>query len=361
MYAQSCLPNGITFTSQSQIDSFPILYPNCSRIEGAVIITGSNITNLDSLIILTHIEGGLNIAHTPLTTFNGLDSLVSVEALFITNNDSMSYLSDFNSLSEIGTISIQLNDNIVAIDGFTALTTMNGGLDLYKNFGLMSITGFHNVVNLHGVLSIYECPLLQTIEGLENLQSLGAGLIIFRSLVNLSYFSNLREINGPLRIWESGMQSLSGLDSINPENIEYLSLLENYGLSDCAVESICQYIINLNGLCNIFDNAQGCNNQAEIEDACTVGLPKQELELSISAYPNPFTTSTTIEYELKEISNLQFTIYNVIGEVVYMTEDRLMPQGKHIFTWTADQLPEGLYYAVLRSEEGVSVMKMVKQ
>jgi len=81
----------------------------------------------------------------------------------------------------------------------------------------------------------------------------------------------------------------------------------------------------------------------------------------VKSYPNPFTITTTIEYELKEISNIQFTIYNVIGEVVYATEDRLMPQGSHTVTWSPSHLPEGLYYAVLRSEEGVRVVKMVKQ
>ena len=96
-------------------------------------------------------------------------------------------------------------------------------------------------------------------------------------------------------------------------------------------------------------------------DSITTNIYEYENRESLSTYPNPFTTSTTIEYELKEISNIQFTIYNVIGEVVYMTEDCMMPQGKHSFIWTADRLPEGLYYAVLRSEEGVSVVKMIKQ
>ncbi len=78
-------------------------------------------------------------------------------------------------------------------------------------------------------------------------------------------------------------------------------------------------------------------------------------------YPNPFSTTTTIEYELTEPSHVQLSIYNAIGEVVYNTEDRLMSVGKYSFTWSAERLPEGLYYAVLRSEEGVGVVKMVKQ
>ncbi|MCD4724160.1 MAG: T9SS type A sorting domain-containing protein [Bacteroidales bacterium] len=78
-------------------------------------------------------------------------------------------------------------------------------------------------------------------------------------------------------------------------------------------------------------------------------------------HPNPFTTTITIEYELTEPSHVQLTIYNAIGEIIHEVVDRMMPQGKHSFTWTADRLPEGLYYAVMRSEEGVSVVKMVKQ
>ena len=81
----------------------------------------------------------------------------------------------------------------------------------------------------------------------------------------------------------------------------------------------------------------------------------------LKLYPNPFTTSTTIEYELKEPSLVQVSIYNAIGEVVYQIEDRLMPQGIHTVTWSPGPLPPGLYYAVLRSAEGVSVVKMVKQ
>jgi hypothetical protein len=82
---------------------------------------------------------------------------------------------------------------------------------------------------------------------------------------------------------------------------------------------------------------------------------------ALKTHPNPFSISTTIEYELFEPSHVQLTIYNAIGEEIYTAEDRIMVVGKHTIIWTADRLPEGLYYAVLRSEEGVSVVKMVKQ
>ncbi|MCK4568893.1 MAG: T9SS type A sorting domain-containing protein [Bacteroidales bacterium] len=83
--------------------------------------------------------------------------------------------------------------------------------------------------------------------------------------------------------------------------------------------------------------------------------------LPLNTYPNPFTTTTTIEYELTEPSRVQLSIYNAIGETIYVTEESLLPQGKHTFTWSPERLPQGMYYGVLRSEEGVSVVKMVKQ
>lgn len=91
-----------------------------------------------------------------------------------------------------------------------------------------------------------------------------------------------------------------------------------------------------------------------------VGIEEHNKQ-TLSAYPNPFTTSTTMEYELTEPSHIQLTIYNAIGEEVYRAEDRLMPEGKHTFSWSPERLPKGLYYAVLRGKEGVSVVKMVKQ
>ena len=53
--SQSCLPEGIIFETQAQIDSFQILHPNCTEIEGGVEINGDDITNLNGLNVLTSV------------------------------------------------------------------------------------------------------------------------------------------------------------------------------------------------------------------------------------------------------------------------------------------------------------------
>jgi len=131
-----------------------------------------------------------------------------------------------------------------------------------------------------------------------------------------------------------------------------------YYSNDNALFSVCCPTNSVGYACGDFLTIVKTSNGGGIG----VGLQQYKTkEVNINLYPNPFTTSTTIEYELTEPSHVQLTIYNSIGETIHVAVDRMMPQGKHSFIWTADRLPEGLYYAVLRREEGVSVVKMVKQ
>lgn len=57
--SQPCLPEGITFTTQEQVDSFQINYPNCTEIDGNVLIEGNEIINLEGLSVLTAVDGYL--------------------------------------------------------------------------------------------------------------------------------------------------------------------------------------------------------------------------------------------------------------------------------------------------------------
>ena len=40
LFSQGCLPEGITFTTQEQIDNFQTNYPGCTEIEGNIEIEG---------------------------------------------------------------------------------------------------------------------------------------------------------------------------------------------------------------------------------------------------------------------------------------------------------------------------------
>ena len=80
--SQSCLPEGITFTTQQQIDNFQLDYPGCTEIEGDVQIgeyPNTDIENLNGLNVLTSIGGDLYFTHNHnLTSLTGLENLIFV-------------------------------------------------------------------------------------------------------------------------------------------------------------------------------------------------------------------------------------------------------------------------------------------
>jgi len=97
-----------------------------------------------------------------------------------------------------------------------------------------------------------------------------------------------------------------------------------------------------------------------------VGIPDDDIsgeQLSIGLIkvnPNPFTTSTTIEYELQQPSTVQITIYNHLGKRVDGFALGQKGQGKHQFSWQPRNLQAGVYFAVLKTDNGVKTVKMVK-
>lgn len=88
-----CLANGVTFSTQSDIDNYLANYPGCARIDGNVTISGSDIGNLDGLAEMSSIGGTLAIHDNPmLTSLEGLKNIDpgSITNLIIRDNDSLS-------------------------------------------------------------------------------------------------------------------------------------------------------------------------------------------------------------------------------------------------------------------------------
>ena len=81
--------------------------------------------------------------------------------------------------------------------------------------------------------------------------------------------------------------------------------------------------------------------------------------LFIRISPNPFTTTTIIEYELKQPEKVFLNIYSHLGQLVYQTEEN-QPQGKQQIIWNGEGNADGIYYYRLQLGEKVANGKMVK-
>lgn len=148
VHSQSCLPEGITFTTQQQINDFQTNYPGCTEIEGDVEIDGNSIHNLDSLSVLLSIGGNLLIETcNNLSNLNGLSNMESIAGDFlIKDNDNLTSFEDLTNLSHIGgEFNIEDNYHLTSLEGLSSLSSILGNIIIEHNNSLISLTGLDNV------------------------------------------------------------------------------------------------------------------------------------------------------------------------------------------------------------------------
>jgi len=82
-------------------------------------------------------------------------------------------------------------------------------------------------------------------------------------------------------------------------------------------------------------------------------------ESNISIYPNPFSQSTTINYELREAGYVSLKLFDMLGNEVSVLVDEWQEAGRHQARFDGIGLPAGVYYYSLRSGERVESGKMI--
>lgn len=80
----------------------------------------------------------------------------------------------------------------------------------------------------------------------------------------------------------------------------------------------------------------------------------------INVYPNPFSTTTNIEYELKIPRNVQIRIFNHLGQIVESIDKGNIRQGNHQYMWNSSGLPNGVYFVQVSAGQEVATKKVIK-
>ena len=92
-----------------------------------------------------------------------------------------------------------------------------------------------------------------------------------------------------------------------------------------------------------------------------VGVRKgTNYEFRIQNYPNPFVSSTTFLYELKEPAKVKLEIYDSFGSLVNNPVNAYQLQGRYEISWDGSGLPAGIYYCRLDAGKMSVGVKMVK-
>lgn len=305
--SQTCLPNGITFYNQSEIDDFPSDYPGCSEIEGNVNINKG--WHLDSLYNLRKIGGYLRIwDNDDIVNFKGLDSLNTIDGYFdIFHCDDLHDFSGLESLVEInGYVDIVQNEDLRNFDGLSSLSTVGGNLHIRYNDKLESLSGLMNLISIDGTLMVQENDDLTTLHGIDNID--------YNTMTGFAIFAN------------------------------------NY-LSECSVKSICDFLANVAYFPDIYGNDPGCNSKDEIVEQCQIISVDEYSIDNITFAPNPANNQIRILSHINE--PYEVNIYTISGILKFQKRT----QSKN---FDISDLNEGAYIIEFKNTRNVQRQLLIK-
>jgi hypothetical protein len=158
--------------------------------------------------------------------------------------------------------------------------------------------------------------------------------------------------------------------------------LNNFGPGVIALDPLfCDYVSNvfpnLKGNYNLTPSSpaigsgeNGTNMGAFVDIGCDIDRLETLSEIIPKDfflhenYPNPFNPTTTLRFDLPQVSDVTLTIYNMLGQKVRTYNMNDTPAGFHSIKWNAtndygDPVGVGVYLYQLRANQFVKTRKMV--
>lgn len=82
-------------------------------------------------------------------------------------------------------------------------------------------------------------------------------------------------------------------------------------------------------------------------------------ELQLSIYPNPFNAQTTIQFSVEQKGRVELNVYNMLGKRIFAGTDRYYDKGTHEIVMMNQDLPNGIYLAILLANNQKLTRKMI--
>lgn len=76
-------------------------------------------------------------------------------------------------------------------------------------------------------------------------------------------------------------------------------------------------------------------------------------------YPNPFNPKTTITVDVKRAADFEVKVYDLVGTIITVLHKGALNEGTHRFEFNGTDLPSGLYFCEVQSDNDLEVMKMI--
>ncbi|HOY06306.1 MAG TPA: hypothetical protein PLO67_12940 [Saprospiraceae bacterium] len=330
----------VTGAGISALDSLQVL----TELGGGIQISGTMLTSLNGLENLTN-AATLSIYENPVLT--SLESLAGVTSLpselAVYGNDVLPNLAGLEHLTTIGgSLYIGNNLSLSSLGSLNSLTAVGSDLEIISNNALPNLTGLNNLTSIGNALFINNMPQIIDLSGLDNLSTIGEALLVVENnaLTGLSGLDNLSSVHSiyilanPVLTSLSSLQnsvsspgalirivnndaltslmgmpdlstveymqinenavltSLAGLESL--DIVDYVEILDNPSLSDCAISAVCNKLLNDPVNAYITTNASGCNTPAEVENQCSNTPVIVEVRLDLNGNCQADATDTPV-------------------------------------------------------------------
>ncbi len=105
-------------------------------------------------------------------------------------------------------------------------------------------------------------------------------------------------------------------------------------------------------------NIVGVSGQEWSKEIAIVVAPPDRVNL-FQNYPNPFNPETKIEYTLPGARHVKLVVFDVLGREVETLVDRTEEGGYKSVLFHTTNLPTGVYFYRLQTDDMVKVMKML--
>lgn len=134
-----------------------------------------------------------------------------------------------------------------------------------------------------------------------------------------------------------------------PEDTIYEDVLPDTGLYDYYV------VAEYEGGTSDSSNHVQVEATSSVEESA-LNLP-EHFELS-PCYPNPFNATTVITFALPRASDIQITVFDILGRQTAQLTGGAYPAGWHRITWKADGAATGLYFVKMEANDFRQVRKV---
>ncbi len=361
--AAQCPVSDISLWTQPEVDSFPLKYPDCKKIDGNLWVVedswhpGPPVENLHGLLGIDSVMGEIAIGrHKQMPNLDGLDSLRFVGGdfsigtneqlnsfaalhnlrridgeLWVLNAPSLKNFHGLENLTRAGGIRIE-EMSVESLQGFNNLRV--AGSFVVQKTGLQNMEGLEKLDSVLSQLYLGEMPRLKALNGLENLRH--AESMTLNALDSLTNLHGLEGLKSGAILQFSGnkrLESLDGLENLqsltgqfipafplklpamfitNNPKLHDLSALDhpismgigiqitdNPSLSACSVEAICTLLGQAPDTVTIIGNLANCNSDAEILSFCAVPTTGFSRKTGFEIFPCPISDGEPLQISLE--------------------------------------------------------------